>query len=200
MIKKFKEQLFDEISLASSEEITKEQVAEFFAYAEEKKEFFKDKGTFLSDYLALLENPHVERYLTDLFENNLTGIIAVELLAKTFYDLTDIADFESAINNHIVIGDEENTADYFEGMFINDPFKKYCMYEMHFGKNHSGLTRIGTLAFPDDDFCQCSHNDTKFWMESKNDFEKFSLNTKLNNKLPTKAKSKSKSKSKSMKI
>jgi hypothetical protein len=190
MITEFKNQLFDELSLSSDEKISKELIADFFSYAETKKEFFKDKGTFLSSYLNLMEQEHLERYLTDLAEHNLTGVIAVELLSKDFYDLTKHSDFESAVNDHIVIGDEENTADYFDGMFTDNPFQKYCLYEMHFGKNHSGLTRIGTLAFSDDDFSECSYTDARFWNESKADFAKFALNKRLNKNLTTKHKSK----------
>ncbi|HHK8141904.1 TPA: hypothetical protein ACQVJ1_004500, partial [Serratia marcescens] len=182
----FKETLFQELAMSGYDEKSKEQVAEFFAHIEENKEHFKDKGTFLSSYLKILEYAHLERYLTDLAEYNLTGVIAVQLLNTSFYDLTDVADFNSVVNEYIVIGDEENTADYFDGMLTNDPFQKFCLYEMHFGRNHCQLTRHGTLVFDNDQYNECSCFDTGFWDENQHEFDKFALNRKLNENLAEK--------------
>ena len=190
MIEVFKNKLFTELAESCEKNFNKEQIANFFSHVEEHSGYFKDKGTFLSDYLSILEFSDIKRYLTDLDDSNLEGTIVVKLLNLNFYDLNSHSDFEDLVSEYVLIGDEENTADYFEGMMTNDPFKKFLLYEMHFGKNHSRLTRIGTLAFDDDEYFKCSSFEIEFWEQNLHEFEKFTLNGTLENKLAPKGKSK----------
>ncbi|WP_241170337.1 hypothetical protein [Serratia marcescens] len=180
MINEFKEQLFDELSMSSmNNEITKDKVAAFFNHVEENAAYFKNKGTFLSMYLKFLEHSNLEKYLTDLADAGETGVIAVQLLNNTFFDLTDVGDLDTVISKYILINDEADTADYFNGMKTNDPLKKFNIYEQHFGKDHDKIKRIGSLVFDLDEYSQLSCFDKKFWNENQHDYEKFSLNGKL---------------------
>lgn len=193
MNQEFKDALFLEIANESGDDYTKEQVALFFSHIEEMAPHFENKGTFLSTYLLAqkLDKELFERFDKDITEHDGSKIGVISFLSADYYDLTDPIHFQSLVEGFITIGDEENTADYFEGMMTNDTFKKYLIYENHFGRNHSDLTRIGTIVFQNDEFSEKRYFD--FWKENEETFKKIILNDKLQDKLPTKAVKKSQS-------
>lgn len=184
MINEFQQKLFDEIASLSKGQATKEQVIDFFKHVEINKSHFENKGTFLSDYLFATAFAKFDKYIKELSDAGCQAMFSIQLLNTDFYHLEEQSDFNALVNEHIIIGDEDNTNEYFESMHTTDTFKMYWTYEMHFGR-HQDLTRYGTLVFVDE---KLDFPEKDFWKESQQDFDRFFLNQKLQETLPPKHK------------
>ncbi len=170
MKNEFKNQLFNEI--AEQGNYTKEQVSKLFSFAESVPSLVSGFN-FIETYIKAtkLDDDFFDRFSSEIKEHGGNHIDVINYLSGNYYDLTNKADLYSLIDDHILIGDEENTADYFNGMMINDPFKQYLLYESHFGKNATYVSRFGTIVFDDDELFNLNKFD--FWTETLPLFEKY---------------------------
>ena len=170
MKNEFKNQLFNEI--AEQGDYTKEQVSKLFSFVESVPRL-GSSFNFIETYIKAtkLDDDFFDRFSREIKEHGGNHIDVINYLSGNYYDLTKKADLYSLIDDHILIGDEENTADYFNGMMINDPFKQYLLYESHFGKNATNVSRFGTIVFDEDELFNLNNFD--FWTETLPLFEKY---------------------------
>lgn len=170
MKNEFKDQLFNEI--AEQGNYTKEQVSKLFSFVESVSDLGSD-FKFIETYIKAtkLDDEFFDRFSSEIKEHGGNHIDVINYLSGNYYDLTKKADLQSLIDDHILIEDEENTADYFNGMMTDDPFNQYLMYESHFGKNAAYVSRFGTIVFDEDELFNLNKFD--FWTETLPLFEKY---------------------------